>query len=177
MTVPEPSANARRGRPRIISATALRQIQSLFPELKTVRGRQNAQYGLFGLAVFNRLWNQGERWCAWFADLDAMRAGSNGSSFKAGILEQLGRVVVERDTETAVEWAKELNPEATVKKNITMIRRWRVGARRPASAVDLSAHLVNAINDYLDRHPDTTTAMVSWALQNTEDIFSEAASE
>jgi ribosomal protein L31E len=81
------------------------------------------------------------------------------------ILTEIGRVCQSHgddDAKTIALRICELKPKA--KDAVRMIRQWRTGKRAKGKASRLLKEIVQTINDYLQRHPETSLVQVDTAL-------------
>ena len=75
---------------------------------------------------------------------------------------ELGRIQDEAALIAIAVQICELKPK-TATEAARLIRRWRVGTK-PGSAAQLGQELAEHIDQYRDRHPDTTADMILDAL-------------
>ena len=77
----------RRGRPPAIDDRLRQAVLTMFPEVKTERGRQDVAYRLMAIRELAE-----DPEFAWLADGPSMTAGGGNPSWKPGILTELGRL-------------------------------------------------------------------------------------
>ena len=130
-----------RGRPPIMDAAAVAQIEKFFPHIKTRRGKQDMDYralAAFALKDDPRfIWVMGEK-------------GTNG---KPAILSELGRCFLPDTMRTVALKICELKPKTT-KDAVALIRSWRTGKQPERKPFDLGNHIISTINEYKSRHSE-----------------------
>ena len=129
-----------RGRPPIMDAAAVAQIEKFFPHIKTRRGMQDLEYRTFAVFALKDdarfIWVMGEK-------------GTNG---KPAILSELGRCFLPNTIQTAALKICELKPKT--KDAVTLIRSWRTGKTPEWNPFDLGNHIISTINEYKRRHSE-----------------------
>jgi hypothetical protein len=99
---------------------------------------------------------------AWLADFDAMGQG-RPYAWRPTLLTELRKISDPDDMKAVARLVCEARPKS--REGVAMIRRIRLG-QRPASARDLMHTLARAVNDCMERHPDTTHQQATAAVLN-----------
>jgi hypothetical protein len=164
-----PPPTGRRGRPPVAGALAAASLRQLFPEVKSSRGQNNLYYQTRALAVLDYAAE-----FKWLVNREAVDRGEPGA-MRRTILQELGRFNGDDDLLAVAREVCQRKP-ATARDAVTLIRRARTG-RGEACAVQLTGHLLSAVEAYLRSHPDCTWRQVHAAVGNAADALREAEAE
>lgn len=155
-------AKNKQGRPRRFSEESVRIIKSLFPELKSKRGVDDALWRTYAMQVI------GGTEYKWLFDKVGCEAGLN--TWKPVLLAELGRIDNAGDIRKCAAELCELKPKT--RDGVLMIRRWRLSKDGVGTAKDLAQAMLSAYNDYLMRYPATTKNNIGAALDLLADSIS-----
>jgi hypothetical protein len=165
-TVSENAPKRKRGRPAVYDASDMATLECLFPDVTTVRGRQNRARMTRALRVLN--YGPAFYWLVSNEDEISKREGC----FRTTILAELGRIENDDDLRAAAQQICKMKPRS--KEAVSIIRRWRTGKNLKGGTISLTNAIIKTVNDYCDARPDTTLQMVLAALVKTADAFKEA---
>lgn len=157
----------KRGRPRAFGAPMFEgskiteeqfwQGQGLLNSSDSRRTHLNKMYGSRALAVLLRDQERFEPLMR-FKDVEAGKA-----KFPWTVLHELGRI---EDEDRLAEVAEELQKhKLSAREAVTRLRRLRLGGSKPGDALALCDELVDALNDYLERHPDISNEDIRAAIR------------
>jgi hypothetical protein len=155
----------KRGRPRLLEPGILKVV-SAATDAHSLRHKQDVHYRLRALGVL-----LDDSRFIWLCDGERMRAGLS-HSYRPTILAALGRIADEADMRDVALELCETKPKA--RDAIQIVRRWRLGDRKPGDALQLANEIVGTINGYLSRHP-TTWQQVKGALAMAQEMVEEAS--
>lgn len=146
----------RRGRPRVMppETEAAYASLGLFADVHSERSKLNIYYRTRTLSILD-----GAEF-SWLFDRKACQRGEG--KWKPTILSELGRIEDEEDMKAVARQICELKPKT--KEAVTMIRRFRLGRDPEPDAVGLANEIIHLVNDYLQRYPAATKALVGEAL-------------
>jgi hypothetical protein len=161
------SEKRKRGRPPIWGKQVERRFEGLFPDVKTRRGTQNVIYRQIAVDVLTK-----DPRFAWLCDKEKMMKG-DPHAWKPSILAELGRISDSEELKAVALRICELKPE-TVKAAVAMIRRARTGKGWEGDALDLANEIIRLVNNYHQRHPNTSWKDTEAALRTALEQVKEA---
>ena len=144
------SEKRKRGRPHTWSKQQIEYHTTSFPEVQTIRGKQNVIYRQLAMGVLGP-----DPRFAWLCDLSKMEQGEAHSwkpsrsslSLAASWMRKIWKAVALRVCE---------EKPRNVKHAIAWIRHARTGKGLEGSGLDLANEIILHVNDYLHRHPQTS---------------------
>jgi len=137
----------REGRPARFSDETMAFVATLYPEVHSRRGLVDIAYRQRAIEVLKVI-----PACHWLCDFEGMVQG-NDSAWQPGILMELGRIDdIDAMIAVAIEVCERQPPR---EEAIRLVRRYR-GAPRAPQTSQLAIEIVDTINSYIKRYPQTT---------------------
>lgn len=155
----------KRGRPKRFddNTEAVLEATGLFTEITSERARTNIMYRQLALSVLMGA-NTNNKY-GWLFDFECLSSQKSGARPKFTLLSELGRIADPAGICDMAAWLCEHKP--STREGILIIRRYRgVKADGPTKKT-LSDELIDTINGYLRRYPDTEWQSVLEALNVT----------
>jgi hypothetical protein len=157
------SENRRRGRPRVFDAATFARLRAeLQRDTPDVSDRtvQNRLYQYKAQALLN-----GHEWARWLIDPAGILRRTRGT-YRQTILQELGRLPNDQDLVEMAQWICRQKP--TAREAVRIIRALRRGYRPPGDVADLSARIIDLLNDYLRHHAGVDRDLLLEALQGVK---------
>lgn len=155
-TVENVSEISKRGRVPFSVDADLLAINEAASNATTQRGKLDIYYRLKALSSLGN-----DPRLSWICEPEKMKAGER-NSWKPGILSELGKIKDRKNMLSIALEICEFKPKT--KDAIRMIRRARLGPSKPGTAAGVHGAIINAINQYLSEHPDTSWDIVEEGL-------------
>ncbi len=149
------AASKKRGRPPVWSPEVMGTLREVLPGLSD-RQLQNRLCAVDAIQILQS-YQEGD-----VLDVSPLLDDETTS---LSVLAELGRIQDPAAFFSVTDWYLRERPK--VKEAVAEIRRMRTGKSPPGIAAGLHRELVEKVNDYLVRHPDTTTDQVQHALRFT----------
>ncbi len=149
------AASKKRGRPPVWSPEEMGLVRGVLPGM----GDRQLQNRLCAVTALQILQSYQE------GDVLDVSPLLDDETTSTSVLAELGRIQDPATFFLATNWYLRERPK--VKEAVAEIRRMRTGKSPPGTAAGLHRELIEKVNDYLVRHPDTTTDQVQHALRFT----------